>query len=585
MVLSKKKTKEVVIRGRSKSVGRDTPKSRSRTPATPRSRSKTPTRRPRTPASESKVRKRRSPSSEHSEGSSKGSTKPKKRTEIVVDRPIQTVLPKPLIEYTGLSRFSEGIVKKIELEQAIHFRKEEQVQKPETFHSHKPPLSPVVTNYRKPFFSPTVVGIAQLIFVVPFIYWLNLLVFAPPHVGDKSEIKSLWGPAHPLFWVMWPTDWRVYFNIQSVAFVSTYLFLHCLIARFIPFGHLANTSSRNNDCRCNGLISFIIFMGLFAFAQMSEYPIVKGLKPSTMIPNFWLGLLTSTCLATFIISFAAFFASRTVTRYTRQSAAKTSSVFLDFWYGRYPRPLWFGIDWKMVVIRSGLTALPLIDMAYIFKQYEQYERVSPALAAHALMHALWVLDFFIFEHAFIYTYEVQSITFGSSFVLGQLVALPFTYSITSSYLSSKPDVGRSPTSLSKHSCEPYTMGISVIVFLLGLWIHRTSSNQKNMFRRDPHHPSFSNAEIIAGPGTQRLLAGGFWGRVRHPNYVGYMIMALAMAIPCGFDSVIPWIIPIFIILFLIHRAFVVEEACLKKHGPAWQKYMALVPYRFIPKVF
>lgn len=73
------------------------------------------------------------------------------------------------------------------------------------------------------------------------------------------------------------------------------------------------------------------------------------------------------------------------------------SIFLDFWCGRHVRPQWFGIDWKMTITRSGLMALPLIDLTYIFRQYEQYERISPALAAHALMHALLVLDFFIFE--------------------------------------------------------------------------------------------------------------------------------------------------------------------------------------------
>ncbi|CAH8434083.1 unnamed protein product [Heterobilharzia americana] len=509
---SKKKAQETVARGRSKSVGRNTSKGRSHTPASPRSRSRTPTRRARTPASESKVRRRRSPSTEPSEESSRSSTKLTKRIEALVDRPVQTAPSKPNINNSGLSRFSQGIIKKIELEQLTHFHPEGYVQKREIIQSQRSlPLTPHLTNYRKTFFSPTVVGTIQLIFIVPFVYWLNLLVFVPVSVGDYSdEVKSLWGPAYPLLGVLWPIDWRVYINVQSFGFVFIYLLLHFLIARFLPLGVRASTGFRNTDYYCNGLISFVIFVGLYCFAQLSEYSTTRNFKPSTMLPNLWLSLLTSACVASFVISLMAFFASRTVVRHTRQSAAKPSNVFVDLWYGRYSRPQWFGIDWKMIIIRSGLTALPLIDMVYIFGQYDKYERISPALAAHALMHALWVLDFFIFEDAFAHTYEAQSVTFGSSFVVGQLVALPFTYSITSSFLSSRPDVGRLPSSPSKRSCNPYTTGISVIAFLMGLWIHRGSNNQKDRFRRDPttHLSVMLRLLLVPVPSDFWLEVGG-----------------------------------------------------------------------------
>ncbi|CAH8433783.1 unnamed protein product [Schistosoma curassoni] len=596
-----------VTRGRSKSTSRSTSKVRARTPSSARSRSKTPTRRARTPASESKVRRRRSPSVDPSEESVKSVTKTTQYTETVFDRPVQTDMFKSLPLNHGLSRFSQKIIKKIETEKPTHFYEEGLVHKPEAIQPHKPvTLTPLLTNYRKTLFSPTVVAIIQVLFIIPFVYWLNLLIFAPVSVSNFSgenkslwesafplieilwptgDNKSLWGPARPFLGVLWPTDWHNYINIQSSVLVFMYLLLQCLVARFLPIGRIVTTGIRNIDYRCNSLMSFIIFIGLFAFAEISECTTIRNLKPSEMLPNLWLSLLTSSCLASLFLSFVAYFASKTVVRYTRQSAAKTSSIFLDFWCGRHVRPQWFGIDWKMTITRSGLMALPLIDLTYIFRQYEQYERISPALAAHALMHALWVLDFFIFEHTFSFTYEAQSVTFGSCFIISRLVALPFVYSITSSYLSSRPDVGRQLTSSSKHSCNAWIMGIAIVLFLLGLWIYRRSNNQKDRFRRDPHDPSFANAEIVVGPGAQRLLVSGLWGYVRHPNYVGYIILAVAMQVPCGFDSPLLWGISAITILNIIHRSIVVEDACLRKHGPAWQKYTALVPYRFIPKVF
>ncbi|CAH8431695.1 unnamed protein product [Schistosoma turkestanicum] len=596
-----KKASAIMTRGRSKSINRNTSNKRTRTPSFSRASSKTPTRRIRTPASESKVKRRRSPSVEPSEESVQSDTK-----GTVLDRTVQTDAIKPLIPNYGLSSLSRRIIQKIETEHPTHFHKDELIRRSEVIQSHKPAtINPLLTSYRKTF-SPTVVAIIQVLFVVPFVYWLNLLVFAPVSVSNFSgenkslwestfplidilwptgDNRSLWGPARPFIGVLWPNDWHVYINIQSSVLVFMYLLLQCLVARFIPIGRLVTMGLRNMNYRCNSLISFVMFVGLFTFAELSEYTITRHLKPTEMLPKLWLSLLTSTCLVSVFLSLVAYFASKTVMRHTRQSAAKTSSAFLDFWCGRYVRPQWFGIDWKMTITRSGLMGLPLIDLTYIFKQYEQYERISPALAAHALMHTLWVLDFFIFEYTFASTYEAQSVTFGACFIINRLVALPFIYSITSSYLSSRPDVGRQLTSSSKHSCNAWIMGIAIVLFLLGLWIHRRSNNQKDRFRREPHHPSFANTEIVAGPGAQRLLVSGWWGCVRHPNYVGYIIMAMAMGIPCGFDSPLPWVIPAIIILNLIHRARVVEDACLRRHGPAWQKYAALVPYRFIPKVF
>lgn len=40
-------------------------------------------------------------------------------------------------------------------------------------------------------------------------------------------------------------------------------------------------------------------------------------------------------------------------------------------------------------------------------------------------------------------------------------------------------------------------------------------------------------ETIPGTSGHRLLAGGWWGICRHPNYLGDLIIALAWTLPCG----------------------------------------------------
>lgn len=40
-------------------------------------------------------------------------------------------------------------------------------------------------------------------------------------------------------------------------------------------------------------------------------------------------------------------------------------------------------------------------------------------------------------------------------------------------------------------------------------------------------------ETIPTATGRHLLVSGWWGMVRHPNYLGDLIMALAWSLPCG----------------------------------------------------
>lgn len=47
-------------------------------------------------------------------------------------------------------------------------------------------------------------------------------------------------------------------------------------------------------------------------------------------------------------------------------------------------------------------------------------------------------------------------------------------------------------------------------------------------------------ETIPTATGRQLLVSGWWGMVRHPNYLGDLIMALAWSLPCG-EWVWDWI--------------------------------------------
>lgn len=65
----------------------------------------------------------------------------------------------------------------------------------------------------------------------------------------------------------------------------------------------------------------------------------------------------------------------------------------------------------------------------------------------------------------------------------------------------------------------------------------------------------SGLETIATSTGKRLLVSGWWGFVRHPNYLGDLLMALAWSLPCGKKPVLNAHMPTYINvgLHLHHR--------------------------------
>lgn len=92
-------------------------------------------------------------------------------------------------------------------------------------------------------------------------------------------------------------------------------------------------------------------------------------------------------------------------------------------------------------------------------------------------------------------------------------------------------------------------------------------------------------DLEAIPTTQgkKLLASGFWGIVRHPNYLGDIIIQLCW-LPF-LSSSPPLLTVIFSIIFLLHRAIRDNARCKQKYGSAWDRYCNKVKYVLIPKVY
>jgi delta14-sterol reductase len=118
--------------------------------------------------------------------------------------------------------------------------------------------------------------------------------------------------------------------------------------------------------------------------------------------------------------------------------------------------------------------------------------------------------------------------------------------------------------------------------VFGFWLFRGANEQKHRFKRDRMARIWGRpAEALEG----RLLVSGFWGIGRHLNYTGEICIYLAFTLTAGFSSAIPYILPLWLIGLLAHRAWRDESRCRAKYGDLWRRYSERARFRMVPFLY
>ncbi|KKY13932.1 putative c-14 sterol reductase [Phaeomoniella chlamydospora] len=293
---------------------------------------------------------------------------------------------------------------------------------------------------------------------------------------------------------------------------------------------------------------------------------------------------------------------------------QSGNILYDFFIGRelnprvdIPRsiPVIGGqtIDVKIwCELRPGMLGYIILNLAFCVRQYSTYGHVSDSLILITLFQALYVLDAMFMEPAILTTIDVIMDGFGFMLAFGDLVWLPFIYSLQARYLAVYPvDLG--------------PIGIAGILAVqgLGYFIFRSANNEKNRFRTNPNDPKVAHLKYIETRTGSRLITSGWWGRARHINYLGDWIMSWSYSLPTGIagylihQTINPstgevsrvveqgpargWgmIATYFYILYfavlLIHREGRDEEKCKKKYGKDWDRYTSIVRSRIVPGIY
>jgi delta14-sterol reductase len=312
--------------------------------------------------------------------------------------------------------------------------------------------------------------------------------------------------------------------------------------------------------RLNGLALFVLLVAGIVAGTLA------GVLSLASVQKHFVALWIAANVFAFAHSFALYFAGR-----SRPGAERHGGFFADFAYGVELNPRWLGVDLKMFAYRPSLMGLFVLNASFAYVQWETYGTLSTAMVLYQAFTFVYVFNYFQFEYGMLHTWDVISERFGLMLVWGDYALVPFCYSVTGWFLV--------------HRMEPLHPALLVVLpvlFVFGLWVFRGANSQKDRFKRDPQVRIWGRpAETIGG----RILVSGFWGIGRKLNYSGEICVYLAWTSLAGFDSIIPWLLPMWLVGLLGHRAWRDDKRCREKYGPLWEEYCRRARFKMVPFLY
>lgn len=331
-------------------------------------------------------------------------------------------------------------------------------------------------------------------------------------------------------------------------------------ARFVPGREIEGREEADGTrfrYRINGLA---IFLGVNLLVAVGT--LVFDLSLAPLVDHFLALFVTAN-----LISFAL-----ALWLYRRGRARRPGPTTLyEKLVGSERNPRLFGVDLKLWAYEPSLIGFGLLVAGFGYAQFERHGTITPQMG-------LWMLGWWIYlathyvQQAFLLSiFDVIEENFGLMLLWGDFVLVPFFYSIGGWWLLDQ--------------LEPMPRGHLIAIaalFAASLWMFRGANAQKWRFKRDPAAVIWGEqAEAIGG----RLLISGWWGLGRHLNYTGEIGVYLALTLTTGAASPIPYLLPLWMLVLLTHRAARDDRRCRAKYATLWSAYCAHTRFRMFPYLY
>uniref|UniRef100_A0A8C1XKC3 Delta(14)-sterol reductase LBR n=1 Tax=Cyprinus carpio TaxID=7962 RepID=A0A8C1XKC3_CYPCA len=390
-------------------------------------------------------------------------------------------------------------------------------------------------------------GVFFLMFLLP-VTVLALLILC----GQKDASLQSFPLELPALQSLW--DWQVF------GIVLLWLLFQAVFS-LLPVGKLVEGMPLKNGktlkYRINGFYALLLTAVAVGVAVYQEVDL-------SYIHAHFLQFYTSALLIVTLLSVYLFVRSRWASEDELAPGGNSGYIIYDFFMGRELNPRIKNFDIKFFCeMRPGLMGWVLINFAMLQAEmkHQNLENPSPAMLLVNIFQLLWVVDGFWHEEKLLTMMDIVYDGFGFMLTFGDLAFVPFTFTCQAYYLVSHPN-------------ELSLFWIITLITMngVGYYIFRKANSQKFTFRKNPSDPAVSHLKTIPTATGKSLIVSGLWGWVRHPNYLGDIIMGLAWSLPCGFNHLIPYFYLIYLITLLVHRNARDERQCRKKYGSAWEEY-------------
>uniref|UniRef100_A0AAY5EFN6 Delta(14)-sterol reductase n=1 Tax=Electrophorus electricus TaxID=8005 RepID=A0AAY5EFN6_ELEEL len=404
------------------------------------------------------------------------------------------------------------------------------------------------------------------------VFWLLLLpvlVLALLTLCGQKDASLVGLASLPLSLYSIPSlwDWNVF------AIMLLWLLFQSVLS-LLPVGKVVQGMPLKNGktlkYRINGFYALLLSALAVGVAMYYEVDL-------TYIHAHFLQFYTSALLVSTLLSTYLFIRSRWAPDHERAPAGNSGYVIYDFFMGRELNPRIKNFDIKFFCeMRPGLIGWLVINFAMLLAEMKHQSLDSPSSAMLLIngFQLLWVADGLWHEEKLLTMMDIVYDGFGFMLAFGDLAWVPFTFTCQSYYLVNHPS-----------DLSVFWIVAIILLNAIGYYIFRKANSEKFAFRRNPYDPALSHLKTIPTATGKSLIVSGLWGLVRHPNYLGDIIMALAWSLSCGFSHVIPYFYLVYLLVLLVHREARDEHQCRSKYGSAWEEYCRAVRYRIFPGLY
>lgn len=389
----------------------------------------------------------------------------------------------------------------------------------------------------------------------------------PASWTSLEPYKAMVDPSSPMY--IKPISWEA--AMVYAAWFGTLVLLDVIL----PGEQVQGTLLRDGKTRLNYKFNGTLIISILFATLSARFMATRGAMPELVfVYDHLLELMNVAIVSSFVLAIgiyaAPFFYKQEP---LLAKGGNTGNVIFDWFIGRELNPRTKDFDWKIFCeMRPGMLLWMVINFAMAHHQFVTYGYVTDSMILVVLFQNYYVVEGTFYESKLVTMMDITTDGFGFMLAFGDLVVVPFSYTLQARYLASHPlDLGLIPSLL------------LVLLYIVGYTIFRKSNTQKNDFKEG--HPSTAHLKYLTSKQGSKLITSSWWGICRHINYSGDWLMSLAYTLPTGFQTPIPYYFPIFFAVLLIHRNLRDEAKCAEKYGDTWLEYKKQVPYALIPFIY